>query len=134
MQAANKKLVGFERGFISEEGIKEREWYRHLGVAPGKWLGQFFSPIYIEAGLELMRLYLIGYGATTFPALTESLTIEKNVTLAQEEAKSAVVNVKVHLGPSDGTPGFALGAEIEVEGIKDEELVKAAHEVSSRLL
>ena len=39
VQAANTKLAAFERGFISEEGIKDREWYRHLGVAPGKWLG-----------------------------------------------------------------------------------------------
>lgn len=38
---ANKKLIAFERGFISEGGIKEREWYKHLGVAPGKWLGRF---------------------------------------------------------------------------------------------
>jgi N-acetylated-alpha-linked acidic dipeptidase len=65
VQRANKKLKSFEQGFISEEGIKEREWYRHLGVAPGKWLG---------------------YGATTFPALTEAITIEKNVTLAKDEA------------------------------------------------
>lgn len=36
---ANKKLKAFERGFISEGGIKDREWYKHLGVAPGKWLG-----------------------------------------------------------------------------------------------
>lgn len=35
----NKLLSSFERGFISEGGIKDREWYRHLGVAPGKWLG-----------------------------------------------------------------------------------------------
>ena len=35
----NKKLVAFEKGLISEEGIKDREWYKHLGVAPGKWLG-----------------------------------------------------------------------------------------------
>jgi N-acetylated-alpha-linked acidic dipeptidase len=35
----NKKLASFERGFIHEGGIKDREWYRHLGVAPGKWLG-----------------------------------------------------------------------------------------------
>ena len=28
----------------------------------------------------------VGYGATTFPALTEALTIEKNETLAQYEA------------------------------------------------
>ncbi|KAI0082390.1 Zn-dependent exopeptidase [Panus rudis PR-1116 ss-1] len=62
----NKKLVAFERGFIHEDGIKDREWYRHLGVAPGKWLG---------------------YGATTLPALTESLTIEQNSTLAKYEAE-----------------------------------------------
>jgi N-acetylated-alpha-linked acidic dipeptidase len=37
--AANNKLASFEEGFISKEGIKEREWYKHLGVAPGKWLG-----------------------------------------------------------------------------------------------
>ena len=36
----NQKLVYFERGFIHEDGIKDREWYRHLGVAPGKWLGK----------------------------------------------------------------------------------------------
>jgi N-acetylated-alpha-linked acidic dipeptidase len=63
--SANQKLVAFERGFISEEGIKDREWYRHLGVAPGKWLG---------------------YGATTFPALTEAITYEKNTTLVRHEA------------------------------------------------
>lgn len=35
----NRRLYKFEQGFISEDGIKDREWYRHLGVAPGKWLG-----------------------------------------------------------------------------------------------
>ncbi|KAF7798379.1 hypothetical protein EIP86_009600 [Pleurotus ostreatoroseus] len=66
VQRVNKKLVTFEKGFISEEGIKDREWYKHLGVAPGKWLG---------------------YGATTFPALTESFTIEHNETMAKHEVK-----------------------------------------------
>jgi N-acetylated-alpha-linked acidic dipeptidase len=40
VRKANQKLVAFERGFISEEGIRNREWYKHLGVAPGLWLGQ----------------------------------------------------------------------------------------------
>lgn len=40
VSTVNKKLMAFERGFISEGGIKDREWYKHLGVAPGKWLGQ----------------------------------------------------------------------------------------------
>ncbi|CAL1701233.1 unnamed protein product [Somion occarium] len=65
IRKVNQKLVAFERGFIHEEGIRDREWYRHLGVAPGKWLG---------------------YGATTLPALTEALTIEHNTTLAKYEA------------------------------------------------
>lgn len=35
----NLKLRDFEKGFISEEGITDREWYKHKGTAPGKWLG-----------------------------------------------------------------------------------------------
>ncbi|KAI0775950.1 Zn-dependent exopeptidase [Trametes elegans] len=66
VRAANEKLRAFERGFVHPDGIKDREWYRNLAVAPGKWLG---------------------YGATTFPALTEAFTIDKNATSAQYEAK-----------------------------------------------
>lgn len=65
IRVINKKKQGFEGGFISEEGIKDREWYKHKGVAPGAWLG---------------------YGATTFPALTEALTLDKSPDLAQKEA------------------------------------------------
>ncbi|KAH7916281.1 Zn-dependent exopeptidase [Hygrophoropsis aurantiaca] len=65
VRQVNKKLASFERGFISEGGIKDREWYRHLGVAPGKYLG---------------------YGATTLPALSEAVVYEKNATLASFEA------------------------------------------------
>ncbi|THH30685.1 hypothetical protein EUX98_g3498 [Antrodiella citrinella] len=65
VQAVNQKLVSFERGLIHPDGIKDREWYKHLGVAPGKWLG---------------------YGATTLPALTESFTIDHNTTQAKFEA------------------------------------------------
>ena len=41
IQAVNAKSSAFERGFISTEGIKGREWYKHLAVAPGKWLGSY---------------------------------------------------------------------------------------------
>lgn len=84
MHNVNKKLIAFERGFISEDGIKDREWYRHLGVAPGKWLGHLVSTLYES---KLLTAILPGYGATTLPALTESLAIEKNASLAQYEAK-----------------------------------------------
>lgn len=58
---ANRKLKAFERGFISEGGIKDREWYRHLGVAPGKWLGTqpklIFLRIFILPCLRMNRLW-----------------------------------------------------------------------------
>ena len=41
IQAVNAKSSTFERGFISTEGIKDREWYKYLAVAPGKWLGLY---------------------------------------------------------------------------------------------
>ena len=58
------RLARFERGFLSEAGIKDREWYRHLGVAPGKWTG---------------------YGATPFPALSEAIQLDRNATMAKAE-------------------------------------------------
>ncbi|KAL4081569.1 hypothetical protein V8B97DRAFT_1923813 [Scleroderma yunnanense] len=64
VQTVNKKLISFERGFISPEGIEGREWYKHLGVAPGRWLG---------------------YGATTLPGLTEAITIDKDPVAASRE-------------------------------------------------
>ncbi|KAF8213851.1 hypothetical protein K438DRAFT_1660450 [Mycena galopus ATCC 62051] len=67
---ANKKLAAFERGFVSEEGIKGQEWYKHKVVAPGRWLG---------------------YGATTFPGLSQALAIDKDVSLAKEEAEQLVL-------------------------------------------
>ncbi|WFD35125.1 glutamate carboxypeptidase II [Malassezia cuniculi] len=51
----NNRLIAFEQGFIDSEGLSGREWYRHLGVAPGRWLG---------------------YGATTFPGLLESFSLD----------------------------------------------------------
>ncbi|KAJ7368620.1 Zn-dependent exopeptidase [Mycena albidolilacea] len=67
---ANKKLAAFERGFLSEEGIKGQEWYKHVGVAPGRWLG---------------------YGATTFPGLNQALAIDKDVSQAKREAEHLIV-------------------------------------------
>lgn len=66
----NGKLAGFEGGFIDEAGLPGREWYRHLGVAPGMWLG---------------------YGTTTFPAVTEALTLEGDVAHANAEAERVAI-------------------------------------------
>ncbi|KAG2152653.1 Zn-dependent exopeptidase [Suillus bovinus] len=64
VRAANQKLMAFERGFLSEDGIKDREWYRHLGVAPGKHLG---------------------YEPTTLPGLTEAIVYDEDRELAEYE-------------------------------------------------
>ncbi|BGP20675.1 Vacuolar protein sorting-associated protein 70 [Rhodosporidiobolus nylandii] len=67
LRGVNAKLRGFERGFLGDEkGLKGREWYRHLGVAPGRWLG---------------------YGATTLPGLTEALALDHDVNQAQVEVE-----------------------------------------------
>lgn len=84
VRAVNQKLKAFERGFIHEDGIKDREWYRNLDIAPGKWLGKCYICV---LSLSIAHQASAGYGATTFPALTESFTIEKNATMARYEAK-----------------------------------------------
>jgi hypothetical protein len=35
----NHRLTKFERGFIDQEGIKGREWFKHVVYAPGLWTG-----------------------------------------------------------------------------------------------
>lgn len=67
LQKINRALKEFEAGFLGDEkGLQGREWYRHLGVAPGRWLG---------------------YGATTLPGLAEALALDKNVERAQVEVE-----------------------------------------------
>ncbi|KIO12583.1 hypothetical protein M404DRAFT_124942, partial [Pisolithus tinctorius Marx 270] len=74
VRKVNQKLRTFEQGFLSEGGIKDREWYKHLGVSPGKYLG---------------------YGATTLPALSEAVVYDRNATLAEHEAARLTRLIKV---------------------------------------
>lgn len=50
--------------------------------------------------------------------------------------KDAVANAKIHthvsLGVPEGFEGFGIGVDIKVEGVEDEVLIKAAHEVRCR--
>lgn len=65
LQQINRALKEFEAGFLGDKkGLQGREWYRHLGVAPGRWLG---------------------YGATTLPGLAEALALDQDVERAQVE-------------------------------------------------
>ncbi|UZJ52949.1 hypothetical protein CBS101457_002269 [Exobasidium rhododendri] len=57
VRSINKRAMAFETSFLSKDGkgLSKRPFYQHLGVAPGRYLG---------------------YGATTFPGLTESITLD----------------------------------------------------------
>lgn len=46
-----------------------------------------------------------------------------------ESAKTAVIHTNVHIGEPTDMPGFGLAVDIKVEGA-DEDVIKAAHEVS----
>ncbi|KAJ1827569.1 Vacuolar protein sorting-associated protein 70 [Coemansia sp. RSA 2599] len=50
-ESINDRVFGLERHLIDPEGIPGREWYKHVLVGPGRWLG---------------------YGAQVFPALAEA--------------------------------------------------------------
>lgn len=39
LRSINLRKMAFERGFIAKEGLPRRQWYKHLGVAPGENLG-----------------------------------------------------------------------------------------------
>lgn len=54
VQKANVKLVAFEKGFLHEDGIKDREWYRHLIIAPGKWLGKYLNHYFEPAEVLIL--------------------------------------------------------------------------------
>ena len=59
----NHKARDFSRGFTSQGGLPTREFYQHTIFAPGRDTG---------------------YAPVTFPGITESITFDDNMELAQE--------------------------------------------------
>lgn len=47
----------------------------------------------------------------------------------KDAAANAVIHTQVHIGEPDDIGGFGIGVDIQVEGVEDEELIKAGHEV-----
>jgi N-acetylated-alpha-linked acidic dipeptidase len=70
----NHKARDFSRGFTSQGGLPTREFYQHTIFAPGRDTG---------------------YAPVTFPGITESITFDEDVDLAQEwvEKTSAAILV-----------------------------------------
>ncbi|KDE07172.1 hypothetical protein MVLG_02573 [Microbotryum lychnidis-dioicae p1A1 Lamole] len=66
VKSINTRRRTFEQGFLDDQGLKGREWYKNLVVAPGRHLG---------------------YGATTLPGLTEAITLDEDLQGAVEEAR-----------------------------------------------
>ncbi|KAL7629500.1 hypothetical protein AAE478_001021 [Parahypoxylon ruwenzoriense] len=69
----NHKYRDFQRGFVSQGGLPNREFYRHLIFAPG-----------VDTG----------YAATTFPGITEAV-VAKNISLAEEFVQKTADAIRV---------------------------------------
>ncbi|OJA18671.1 hypothetical protein AZE42_08860 [Rhizopogon vesiculosus] len=46
----------------------------------------------------------------------------------KDAVKNAVIHARVHLGEAEELGGFGLAVDIKVEGVEDEELIKAGHD------
>lgn len=47
-----------------------------------------------------------------------------------DAAKNAVIHTQVHIGEPEKIGGFGISVDIQVEGVEDEALIQAGHEVS----
>lgn len=47
----------------------------------------------------------------------------------KDAVKNAVIHASVHLGEAEELGGFGLAVDIKVEGVEDEELIRAGHDV-----
>ena len=51
----------------------------------------------------------------------------------KDAVKNAVIHTQVHLGEPKDIGGFGIAVDIKVEGVVDEALIQAGHEVCSTL-
>ncbi|KAJ3782803.1 Zn-dependent exopeptidase [Lentinula aff. detonsa] len=69
---ANKKSMMFDRGFLSDEGLPERPWFKNLMVGPDREQG------------EAEAMHRNGYEGAPFPALAEALQSGNNKRVEYE--------------------------------------------------
>lgn len=69
---ANKRLTYFERGFLSEQGIRNRSWFKHVVYAPGLWTG---------------------YSSQVFPNMVDAMDA-KDAAWLQEAEQHAALSVR----------------------------------------
>lgn len=73
----NAKFRDFERGFVSQGGLPDRHFFKHLIFAPG---------------LDT------GYAPVTFPGVTEAITITDDKSLAEEWVEKTSYAILVAAG------------------------------------
>lgn len=84
---------------------------------------EFFYLILSQGDTRVLILFLACFlGALQFVA---------SKTGKKEAAAKAKIHSSVVLGPAVEMDGFALKVNLKVEGVEDESLIKAAHEVLS---
>ncbi|KAG1900503.1 OsmC/Ohr family [Suillus fuscotomentosus] len=75
-------------------------------------------------GTNPEQLFAMGYASCFLGALQ----MMAGKTGKRDAARHAVIHTTVHLGEAEGLGGFGLAVDIKVEGVEDEELIKAGHE------
>ncbi|EGN99757.1 hypothetical protein SERLA73DRAFT_179947 [Serpula lacrymans var. lacrymans S7.3] len=70
------------------------------------------------------QLFAMGYASCFLGALQ----MMAGKTGKTDAAKNAVIYTSVHLGEPEELGGFGIAVDIKVEGVEDEELIKAGHE------
>lgn len=68
VEKMNERLMGFERGFLDQEGITGRTWFKHVVYAPGLWTG---------------------YSGQVFPAIAEAYDAKDMPLARYAETKAA---------------------------------------------
>lgn len=48
-----------------------------------------------------------------------------------DQVKSATVHANVHIGDAKEVDGYGLSVDLKIEGVQDQDLIDAAHQVSS---
>jgi Ohr subfamily peroxiredoxin len=71
------------------------------------------------------QLFAMGYAACFLGAL-QMVAGQQGKT---DAARNAAVHAQVHLGPPEGSAGFGLAVDVQVEGVDDQELIDAGHAV-----
>ncbi|CAO3620501.1 unnamed protein product [Mucor hiemalis] len=69
LEKLNYRLTKFERGFIDPEGIKGRDWFKHVIYAPGLWTG---------------------YSSQVFPAIADGIDAKDFVQARHAEERAAL--------------------------------------------